>query len=77
MNAHETMKVSQAMTASVHTIDAMHVPWFCRFKRTHEHFIKSHRVGSVIGNDVVRIDNVASRLAHFLAVFAEDHSLVD
>merc|ERR1719258_789368 len=42
----------------------------------HEHLVQAHRVGAVLVDDVVGVDDVAAALAHLLAVLAQDHALV-
>ena len=70
----------QTPDAGEETRDAFHAghaPRLHLLQRPHEHFVAAERVGAVFGDDVVRIRPRCRALRHLLAVFAEDHSLVD
>ena len=62
---------------AVDAFDALHPPGLGGLQRAHEHFVQPHRVGAVLLDDLVGIDDVAAGLAHLLVVFAEDHALID
>ena len=70
----------QSPDAAEEAIDAfqsLRAPRLGRFERAHEHLVHAQRVRAVFAHHVVGIDDVAARLAHLLAVLAEDHALVD
>mmetsp|Transcript_66760 Transcript_66760/g.161182 ORF Transcript_66760/g.161182 Transcript_66760/m.161182 type:complete len:863 (-) Transcript_66760:217-2805(-) len=56
--------------------DLLRLPRLDCLERSHEHLVEAHRVGAVLLDDVVGVDDVASALGHLLAVGAEDHALV-
>ena len=62
---------------SGHALHAFHLPRLHLFQRAHEHFVETQRIGSVFGNDVVRVHDLAAGLGHFLTVLAKDQALVD
>ncbi len=55
--------------------DAVCAPRSRLFEIADEHLIQTERIGAVFVHDVVRINHIAARLAHFLAVFTEDHTV--
>ena len=65
-----------------HAGDALHRPRLGRLQRSHEHLVQTKAVGTVVFDDVVRVDDVAAGLGHLhrfavRAGFAQDHALVD
>ena len=66
-----------AAEKTINAFDAFGVPGLHHLQRAHEHFVKAKCVRAVFCQDVIRVDDVAARLGHLLAVFAEDQSLVD
>lgn len=62
---------------AVDPFDAVHLPGFGGIERAHEHFVEAERIGAVLLDDVIGIDDVAAGLGHLLVVLAEDHPLVD
>ncbi len=68
--------VPRSLEKSAHPFEPARLPWLHLLQRPHEHFVDAQCVRSVSPHDVVRIDDVAARLAHLLVVLAEDHSLV-
>ena len=66
-----------ALQEAVHALDVVHRPGLVALQRAHEHLVKTQRVGPVLAHDLVGVYDVAARLGHLLAVFAEDHPLVD
>ena len=44
-------------------------------KRPDKHFIQTERIGAIGGDNIVRIDHIAARLRHLLAVFSQNHSV--
>lgn len=56
--------------------DLLCLPRLRCFERSHEHLVQPQRVGAVGVHDVVRVDDVSSRLAHLLPIRAEDHALL-
>ena len=70
----------QAPHAAQEAIDPFHalgVPGLHHLQRAHEHLVEPERIGAILDEDVVRVDDVAARLGHLLAVLAEDQALVD
>jgi hypothetical protein len=66
-----------ALEEAVDAFDAGGGPGFYLVEGAHEHFEEAEGVGAIFGDDVVGVDDVAAGFGHFLAVFAEDESLVD
>jgi len=56
--------------------DGLRIPGLYLLKRAHEHFIHPKRVGSILADDVVGVNDIASRLRHLLVIFSEDHPLI-
>ena len=70
----------QAPHAAEKAIDAFHAlgaPGLHHLQRAHEHLVEPERVGAVLDQDIVGVNDVAARLGHLLAVFAEDQALVN
>ena len=61
----------------MHAVDAGRVPGAALVPGTHEHQEQADRVGAVAGDELVRVLDVAPRLAHPLAVGAQDLALVE
>ena len=49
---------------AVDTHKAVCCPWLALRKRSHEHLVHSHRIGSIVLYEIIRIDNVLKALAH-------------
>ena len=62
---------------TVHALDAFRVPRLHHLERPHEHLVQAECVRAKLDENVVRIDGIAARLGHLLAVLAKDQSLVD
>src|SRR5438552_19095732 len=60
----------------IHAFYTSRAPRFDCLQRSHKHLIQSQAIGTVLVDDVVGIDHVASRLRHLLAIFTENHALV-
>ena len=73
VNYHTPCTLQKAVDA----FDAVHRPRLGGFQRPHEHFVQTHRIGPVLFDDIVGIDDVAAGLTHFLVVRTEYHALVD
>ena len=57
--------------------DAARAPGLHLFERAHEHFVEAKRIGSVLRNHVVGIDDVAARLRHLeRTTFDDDGRIV-
>ena len=50
-------------------------PGSALFKVADEHLIGTQGISAVLLDDVVRVDHIASGLAHLLAVLAQDHAV--
>ena len=59
------------------TRDALGAPRLGSFERPEEHQVHAERVGAVVLDDGVGVDDVAAALGHLLAVFAHDKALVE
>ena len=62
---------------TINALDAFGAPGLHHLQRPHEHLVEAEGVGAILGENIVGVDDVAARLGHFLAVFAEDQALVD
>ena len=59
-NDHSPNAVEEVADAA----DAVHIPRLDRFERAHKHFVQAKRVGAVLRDDVVRVDDVSAALRH-------------
>ena len=59
-----------------HAFDATHAPRFHLLERPHEHLVAPECVRAVLGDHIIRINNVPTRLRHLLIVFAKNDSLI-
>ena len=69
----------QAPHAPEKAVDPLHAlgaPRLYHFQRPHEHLVEPEGVGPILDENIIRVDNVAARLGHFLAVLAENEPLV-
>ena len=73
VNDHAPGTLQKTMNA----FNAVHRPRLGGLQRPHEHFIQPHRVGAILFNNIVGIDDIAAGLAHLLVVFPENHALID
>ena len=56
-------------------LDRLRTPRRGLFKVADEHFIQAHGVRAIGIDDLIRIDDIAAALGHFLAVLAQDHAV--
>ena len=66
----------QPVSEAPHTLDLGRLPGLDRFQWAHEHLVEAEHVGPVRADNVIGVDDVAARLAHFLAVVPQDRPLV-
>src|SRR5271167_809074 len=69
--------VPDALEEAFNALDSTRLPGLHLLEGAHEHLVDAQSVGAIRPHDVVGVDDVASGLAHLLAVFAENDALVN
>ena len=69
------LQVPITLNEAAAALDAGVAPRCGLLKVADEHFIETERICAELVYNVVRVDNVAARLTHLLAVFTEDHAV--
>ncbi|MPN54865.1 hypothetical protein SDC9_202543 [bioreactor metagenome] len=69
------LQVPDSVHKTFAAFDAGGVPWCGLLKITDKHLIKTHGVSTVLFDNIIRVDNIASGFAHFFAVFTQNHAM--
>jgi len=72
---HQIRQAGKSFDESLAAADAGAGPGSRFFKIADEHFIQAHGIRTVLGDDFIGVDHIASGLGHFFAVFTENHAV--
>ena len=70
-------QIPQTFQEAVDTVDSTVIPLCIQLRRSHEQFIHSQRVTSVVAYQIIRRYDISFGLTHLDSVLSCDHSLVE
>ena len=72
---HVLLQAPHAVEEAAAALRALRAPRNRLIERAHEHLVHAESVCADFVDDIIRIDDVAARLGHLLAVLAQNHAV--